>query len=86
MPARTPTLCFTCGLVIGDPPRLNQLPEGRTCPACRDRVLDSLPSLLPSAPRVEARPASEDHASFQDSIRGMKEWSEPPEERPDATA
>jgi hypothetical protein len=40
-------LCFTCGQPISDPPRFNHLTNGRPCPACRDRLLASLPSLLP---------------------------------------
>jgi len=27
---------------------LNLLPDGRTCPSCRERLLDSLPPVLPS--------------------------------------
>jgi hypothetical protein len=46
------TLCFTCGLPISDPPRFNHLPNGRPCPSCRDRLLESLPAPLPG---VEAR-------------------------------
>lgn len=42
-------LCFACGRPTGPGPRLNQLPDGRTCPTCRDRLLDSLPPVLPSA-------------------------------------
>lgn len=83
MTPRTPTLCFTCGLVVGDPPRLNRLPEGKVCPACRDRVLDSLPPLLPSLAPAHAPSspsASSGPAAFHDSITGMKEWTEPPGE------
>jgi len=42
-------LCIACGRPTGPEPRLNQLPDGRTCPACRDRLLDTLPPVLPSA-------------------------------------
>lgn len=41
-------LCINCGQPTGPGPRLNQLPDGHTCPACRDRLLDSLPPVLPS--------------------------------------
>jgi len=44
----TNAVCFTCGLVIESPPRLSRLTTGQACPACRDRVLDGLPSALPS--------------------------------------
>jgi hypothetical protein len=42
-------VCIACGRPTGPGPRLNQLPDGRTCPACRDRLLDTLPPVLPSA-------------------------------------
>jgi DNA-directed RNA polymerase subunit RPC12/RpoP len=48
-------VCFTCGLQVGEPHRLNRLDNGQICPTCRDRVLESLPPVLPSQPvlRVE---------------------------------
>jgi len=42
-------VCFHCGLPTEcgeEGPRLNRLPNGRTCPACADRLLMSLPSLV----------------------------------------
>jgi hypothetical protein len=36
-----------CGKPTGPLPRLNQLPDGRACSSCADRLLDSLPPLLP---------------------------------------
>ena len=44
----SPTLCFTCGQPIADPPRPNCLQDGEPCPACRDRALDALPPIFPS--------------------------------------
>ena len=41
------TVCFTCGEVTGDPPRLNRLQDGSVCPGCRVRIEESLPPLLP---------------------------------------
>lgn len=41
-------VCIACGQAVGPKPRLNQLSDGRTCLACADRLLDSLPPLLPS--------------------------------------
>jgi hypothetical protein len=46
----TNAVCFTCGLVIESPARLSRLTNGQVCPACRERVLDGLPSALPSRP------------------------------------
>lgn len=41
------TLCFTCGLPAGEEARLNHLPNGQVCPACRDRLLETLPAPFP---------------------------------------
>jgi len=54
----TNAVCFTCGLVIESPPRLSRLTNGQACPACRDRVLDGLPSALPS--RTSGAPLERD--------------------------
>ncbi|MBI5365316.1 MAG: hypothetical protein HZA53_19220 [Planctomycetes bacterium] len=75
MPASSPTLCFTCGLATSEPPRLNQLPNGSTCPACRDRLLDALPALLPGRPMPEME---QQHAL--EHIDGRQDWPSPPEE------
>jgi hypothetical protein len=53
----TKTVCFTCGLPLGEPLRLNRLENGQLCPSCRDRVLDLLPSILPDLPRRGAATA-----------------------------
>jgi hypothetical protein len=42
------TICMGCGQATGPEPRLNRLPDGRACSSCADRLLDSLPPLLPS--------------------------------------
>lgn len=44
--AREP-ICMGCGKPTGPLPRLNELPDGRPCPSCAERLLDSLPPLLP---------------------------------------
>jgi len=57
------TRCFTCRQLVREPPVLNELADGSSCPACRNRVLDSLPSLLPSSPvevEVEVEEDEED--------------------------
>lgn len=57
------TVCFTCGQPIGEPPRINELPDGEPCPTCRDRLLDSLPALLPSwAPALVAEDDGDEDA------------------------
>jgi hypothetical protein len=45
------TICFTCGQRVTEPPRLNILPDGEPCQACRNRALDAAPSVLPSRAR-----------------------------------
>jgi len=81
MATTQPTLCFTCGQEVGEPPRLNKLPAGSNCPACRDRLLDSLPALLPSATNeetlaIEART----RVARRDPHEGPRDWNEPPGE------
>jgi len=46
------SLCITCGQPTGGAPRLNTLSSGQACPTCRDRLLESLPSLLPGETEV----------------------------------
>jgi hypothetical protein len=53
-------VCFTCSQPIAEPPAINRLENGDFCPTCRDRLLDSLPSLLPSRPGVESEEAPVD--------------------------
>lgn len=69
------TLCFTCGLPIADPPRFNHLPSGRPCPTCKDRLLESLPPLLPAEPAETTEPgqqlqAPEELRSVESAGRG----------------
>lgn len=46
-------VCFTCGQEY-DGQHLNRLRNGAVCPACRDRLLDSLPAPLPKARQQDA--------------------------------
>ncbi len=48
MGAGTEPLCFTCGLPSTVSLQFNRLPNGHVCPACRDRVLDSIAPALPA--------------------------------------
>ncbi|MFT5290342.1 MAG: hypothetical protein ACI82F_002416 [Planctomycetota bacterium] len=66
--------CFTCRNPVQEPPVLNELDDGTNCPACRDRVLDSLPSLLPSAPsdlEIESTRDDETKARGQHGPHGL---------------
>lgn len=47
--AREP-ICMACGQPTGPLPRLNRLLDGRSCTSCADRLLDSLPPVLPCLP------------------------------------
>ena len=38
--------CFRCGRPVGEPPAINELPDGRPCPACAERLLESLPPIF----------------------------------------
>lgn len=40
------TICMTCAQSTGLPPVLNLLPDGTTCRACADRVLDAQPGIF----------------------------------------
>jgi hypothetical protein len=42
------TLCMACGQPTGPKVPLGRLPDGRPCPSCADRLLDTLPPLLPA--------------------------------------
>ena len=57
-------VCFQCGHTVGDPPQLNRLADGRRCPACRDRALDSVPPALPSNAPVVAEDPSYDQGEL----------------------
>jgi len=41
-------ICIHCGNTTEQEGRLNRLADGRVCPSCRDRLLDTLPPLLPN--------------------------------------
>lgn len=77
MPSHASTLCFTCGLSLSEPLRLNLLPGGKPCPACHDRLLDSLPPLLPSE---RTRVASLDPARVteKEHLEGAQDWPTSP--------
>lgn len=67
-----PAVCFTCGLPTGDPLRLNHLPSGQVCTACRDRLLDLLPAPFPARPvhlRYERGDDYEDEALEAEPVR-----------------
>jgi len=64
-------VCITCGLSAGEPVQLNRLANGQTCPTCRDRVLDSLPGVLPSVVRL---PTGAVHLDEQGSLGTENEF------------
>lgn len=64
------TLCFQCGLPAGEM-RLNHLPNGKVCPTCRDRLLDSLPAPFPtpvSREADEAKPLVEEESEEAEPV------------------
>lgn len=48
MEGRTATFCFGCTRELAHPHQIHRGEDGIACRACVDRVLESLPSLLPS--------------------------------------
>jgi hypothetical protein len=79
MSERRETLCFECGQVVGDPPILNRHEGGETCRRCADRVLDSLPPLLPR-PVPLAEHEEERASSYEFDLPGADfEPEDPPE-------
>jgi hypothetical protein len=50
-------VCMTCGQSAGAPLRFNHLPSGDPCPACAERLLEALDSLLPGARATKAKTA-----------------------------
>jgi len=65
------TMCIQCGQPAGDPLRLNHMPNGKSCTACRDRLLDSLPAPFPAAV------AHENAAGKLFSMQGTKAEASP---------
>ena len=47
MSDRAPSICFQCGQNADERTRLNRLSGGDPCPACSDRLMTTLPPLLP---------------------------------------
>ena len=48
MPEESRSICFQCGQSAADGTRFNRLADGRPCPTCAERLLMSLPPLLPN--------------------------------------
>ncbi|MCE9595430.1 MAG: hypothetical protein K8S98_14680 [Planctomycetes bacterium] len=42
-------ICIQCGQTTAEPQRLNRLPDGKICAACRDRLMASIPPALPAS-------------------------------------
>lgn len=61
------TRCIQCGHPVGDPPRLNALPDGTPCRQCGDRLLDALPAALPADPRPQPGPQVVQHELWEDA-------------------
>jgi len=78
MAQRGQTLCMTCGLAVGSPPRLNALPNGASCPACKDRALDWIPAALPSREPHVAE-TEEQLGLPADESEGPSDWADRPE-------
>ncbi len=73
MGERTEPLCFTCGLPSTATLQFNRLPNGAVCPACRDRLLDSIAPALPdrSIGRVPEMGAG---TALHEEIQAETDW------------
>ena len=69
-------VCFQCGQAVGDPPALNELDGGAPCPACAERLLESLPSLLPPSFRAVGESSDEFADDAEASLANVE--GEPP--------
>ena len=71
----TETICITCGMPTGFDegsfPRLNTLASGQPCPTCHDRLLESLPSILPGGEGVEAQGPEEEGERTSPAADGL---------------
>lgn len=74
------TICFTCGQAVQDPPRFNLLASGEYCHACRERVLDAAPALLPGFKYGVAETArvEQNEFAFGDEGEGGGGYPDPP--------
>lgn len=76
MSQRSQTVCITCGLAVGETPRLNRLPNGQTCPACQERALDAISPALPSS-RANALLLDHETGVSRDGLHGAGDWDDP---------
>lgn len=72
-------VCIQCGHSVGDPPVLNVLPEGGNCPACAERLLETLPPIFhspietPAGTPVEGEPGEyEEYERGEDGYSGYE--------------
>lgn len=81
----TETICFTCGLPTGFDegsfPRLNTLTSGQPCPTCHDRLLESLPSILPGSD-PEAEEPDERTSPASDGLPRSIHWGARDDDEP----
>jgi len=66
-------VCIRCGNPVTDPPRIQYLASGEACYCCRDRYVDSLPSLLPAEVEEGELDEVADHDSTSQSDPGYSE-------------
>ena len=61
MSLRAAPICIQCGQATtqGASDHLNRLPDGRPCAACAERLLATLPPLLPGMPVFAEEPEFE---------------------------
>ena len=58
-------VCIQCGHSVGDPPVLNVMPEGGNCPACAERLLETLPPIFHSPIEApDGAPVQEENGEY----------------------
>lgn len=57
MPAQNKSLCFQCGRDADVGTAINRMPDGSTCLACAERLLDRIPPPFPGFGHMLDRPA-----------------------------
>jgi hypothetical protein len=76
-------LCFSCGLPVSTPPRLNDMPDGTPCRTCRARALDLVAAALPNPAGLQLLERDEEDESdsratdYRFDTRSLDDYPEP---------
>lgn len=73
------TVCFSCGNPVGEPPVLHRLANGQPCVACRDRMLEHLPPVLPRVAALAPLEVPELETAERSLFDALQDEGYPPE-------